>query len=107
MEGKKWKRVSSHLEWKEGEAEEEAAEDPGEGSGSAPRKAKEKTKRHEEESDEEEISITVCRLLKLTEIQGSRKEFTQRQNKGLLAWLIRCWDSGANSLYVMVTKLAT
>ena len=76
VEGKKWKRASSRLEQKKEEVEEEVEGDPGEGTSSEPRKAKAKTKRHGEESDEEEISITVRRPLKMTEIQSSRKEFT-------------------------------
>ena len=79
VEGKKWKRVSSCLEWKKEKAEEEGEEDPGEGPSSEPpplRKAKGKTKRHAEESDKEEVFITTRWPLKMTEIQGSRKEFT-------------------------------
>ncbi|XP_048786416.1 uncharacterized protein LOC125686467 [Lagopus muta] len=34
----------------------------------------------------------------MTEIQGSRKEFTRRLNESLVSWLVRCWDSGAHSL---------
>ncbi|XP_052549334.1 uncharacterized protein LOC128085658 [Tympanuchus pallidicinctus] len=34
----------------------------------------------------------------MTEIQGSRKEFTWRPNETLVSWLVRCWDSGAHSL---------
>ncbi|XP_052520751.1 uncharacterized protein LOC128071766 [Tympanuchus pallidicinctus] len=102
VEGKKWKRVSSRLERKrEKEEEEEVEEDPDEGPSSEPppsRKAKGKTKRHAEESDEEEVSITTRRPLKMTEIQGSRKEFTRRPNETLVSWLVRCWDSGAHSL---------
>ncbi|XP_048786349.1 uncharacterized protein LOC125686424 [Lagopus muta] len=100
VEGKKWKRVSSRLERKR-EEEEEEEEDPGEGPSSEPppsRKAKAKTKRHAEESDEEEVSITTRRPLKMTEIQGSRKEFTRRLNESIVSWLVRCWDSGAHSL---------
>ena len=51
-----------------------------------------------EESDEEEISITVRRPLKMTEIQSSRKEFTRHPNGILVTWLLRCWDGGASSL---------
>ena len=103
VEGKKWKRVSSRLERKkeeeeEEEVEEEGEEDPGQGPSSEPRKAKAKTKRQEEETDEEEVSITVRRPLKMTEIQSSRKEFTRRSNETLLTWLLRCWDGGAGSL---------
>ena len=78
--------------------EEEVEEGPGEGTSSEPRKAKANTKRHEEDSDEEEISITVRQPLKMTEIQGSRKEFTRCTNETLVTWLLRCWDSGTSSL---------
>ena len=100
VEGKKWKWVSTRLEWKKeaAAAEEEVEEDPGQGASSEPRKAKAKTKRHGEASDEEEVSISVCRPLKMTEIQGSRKEFTRHPNKTLVTWLLRCWDGGASSL---------
>lgn len=57
-----------------------------------------KEKCHEEESDEEEISVTVCRSLKMTEIEGVRKEFTRHQNESLVTWLLRCWDSWDGSL---------
>ena len=36
--------------------------------------------------------------LKMTEIQGSRKEFTRCTNETLVTWLLRCWDSGTSSL---------
>ena len=100
VEGKKWKWVSTRLEWKKeaAAAEEEVEEDPGQGASSEPRKAKAKTKRHGEASDEEEVSISVCRPLKMTEIQGSRKEFTRHPNKTLVTWLLRCWDGEAGSL---------
>ena len=78
--------------------EEEVEEDPGKGTSSEPRKAKAKTKRHGEESNEEEISITVRRPLKMTEIQSSRKEFTRGPNETLVTWLLHCWDGGASSL---------
>ena len=98
VEGKTWKWVSSCLEQKKEEAEEEVEEDPGEGLSSEPRKAKAKTKRHGEESDEEEISLTVRQPLKMTKIQGSGKEFTWRPNKTPVTWLLHCWDGGASSL---------
>ena len=61
VEGQKWQQVSSHLEWKEEEAEEVVEEDPGKGPSSKPpslRKATEKTKRHGEESEEEGVTVT-------------------------------------------------
>ena len=103
VEGKKWKRVSTRLERKKEEAEEEEEEDPGEGPSSEPppsRKAKGKTKRHAEETDDEDILITTRRPLKMTEIQGSRKEFTRGPNETIVSWLVRCWDRGANSLFL-------
>ena len=103
VEGKKWKRVSTRLERKEEEEEEEEEEDPGEGPSSEPppsRKAKGKTKRHAEETDDEDILITIRRPLKMTEIQGSRKEFTRGPNETIVSWLVRCWDRGANSLFL-------
>ena len=86
VEGQKRKRVSSRLERRkeeeeEEEVEEEVEEDPGQGTSSEPRKAKAKSKRRGEESDEEEISITVRRPLKMTEIHSSRQEFTRRPNE--------------------------
>ena len=77
LEGQKWKWVSSHPEQKEDT--EEVEEDPGQGPSPKPpslRKAMEKTKRCGEESKEEEVTVTTTRrTLKMTEIQGSRKEF--------------------------------
>ena len=77
-------------------------EDPGKGPSSKPpslRKATGKTKRHGGESEEEGFTgSTVHQPLKVTEIQGSRKEFTQRPNKTIVTWLLLCWDSGANSM---------
>ncbi len=93
VEDKKWKQVSSRLEWKkeeEDKLEREVEEDPGEGTSSEPRKTKAQTKKHGEENHEEEISITVCRPLKITEIQGSRKEFTRCTNETLVTWLLCC-----------------
>lgn len=83
--------MSSRLEWKkEEESEEEVKEDPGKGASSESRKAKAKTKRHGEESDEEGVSITtVHQPLQMSEIQGSKKEFTQRPNETLITCEIR------------------
>ena len=101
VEGKKGTQVSSLLERLK-EAEEEVEEGPGEGPSSEPpssRKATGKIKRHGKESDEDGVSITtVRRPLKMTEIQGSRKELTWRSNKTLVTWLLRCWHGRASSL---------
>ena len=103
-EGKKGTQVSSLLEWLK-EAEEEVEEDPGKGPSSEPpssRKATGKIKRHGKESDEEGVSITtVRRPLKMTEIQGSRKEFTRRLNETTVTWLLCCRDTGASSMSLL------
>lgn len=104
VEGQKWKRVSSRLEGKEEEGTEEVREDAGEGHFRKPpssRKATEKLKRQREESEKEEVTVTTTRRpVKMTEIQGSRKEFTRRLNETLVTWLLRCWDTGANSVFL-------
>ena len=88
-------RVSSLLERLK-EAEEEVEEGPGEGPSSEPpssRKATGKIKRHGKESDEDRVSISTVRWpLKMTEIQGSRKELTRHPNKTrhLVASLLGC-----------------
>lgn len=95
--------MSSHLEWKEEEAEE-VEEDTGEGPFPKPlssKKAMGKTKRHGEESEEEEVTIATTRQpLKMTEIHGSRKEFIQHLNKTVATSLLRCWDNGASSVFL-------
>lgn len=100
VEGRKWKRVSSRLEREE--EEEEAEEDPDEGLSSRPpppRKATKKSERHGEENDGEGVTvITTRRSLKMTEMQGIRKEYMRHPGETVLAWLLRCWDNGVSSV---------
>ncbi|XP_072186313.1 uncharacterized protein [Excalfactoria chinensis] len=96
VEGQRWERGSSRLERKE-----EVEEDPGEGpSPKPPKKATQKTNRHGEDSDDEgEVTISSTRKpMKITEIQGMRKEFTRVPGESVVTWLLRCWDSGAGSV---------
>jgi len=59
----------------------------------------EKSKRHGEESDEEGVTVTtIRRSLKMTEIQGIRKEFMQYPNETVVSWLLWCWDNRASSV---------
>ena len=101
--GQKWKWASLRLERKEeeaAEAAEEVEEGPGKGPSPkppSPRKATEKTKRHGEESEEEGVTVTtIRRSLKMTEIQGIRKEFMQYPNETVVSWLLWCWDNRAS-----------
>ena len=76
-------------------------EDPGEGPSSkppSPRNTTEKSKKHGEESEEEVTVTTICRPQKITEIQGSRKDFIQHQYEAVVTWLLWCWDNGTSSV---------
>lgn len=108
-EGQKWKQLSVHLEWEE-EAEK-VEKDPGKGPSTKPsllRKATEKPKRQKEWSEkEEEVTVTTSHQhLKMTEIQGFRKEFSQCPNATIVTWLLWCWTVGPTACCSMVTKFA-
>ena len=49
---------------------------------------------------EQDIVTTVDRSLKMYEIRGLRKDFTRHPNEPIVTWLLRCWDSGANSVWL-------
>jgi len=34
----------------------------------------------------------------MTEIWGSRKDFSHHPNEHIVTWLLQCWDNGANSV---------
>ena len=36
--------------------------------------------------------------MKMNKIHGLRKDFTRHPNEPIVTWLLRCWDSGANSV---------
>ncbi len=38
--------------------------------------------------------------MKMNEIRGLRKDFTRYPNEPIVTWLLRCWDSGANSVWL-------
>jgi len=103
VEGQKWKWVSLWLELKEEAAVEDVEKDPREGPSLKPsllRKATEKSKRQGEESKEQVTVNTTHQPLKITEIQGSGKEFAQCLDEPFVTWLVWCWDAGANSLFL-------
>ncbi|KAK4807067.1 hypothetical protein QYF61_018408 [Mycteria americana] len=75
---KSWKRKSARLE-----REDEGAE-PSQG---------------EEEEEEELVNETeTTRSLSLSELRDMRKDFSRHPGEHIVTWLLRCWDSGANSL---------
>ena len=49
---------------------------------------------------EQDIVTIVDRSLKTNEIRGLRKDFTRHPNEPIVTWLLRCWDSGANSVWL-------
>ena len=48
------------------------------------------------EEGEEDIATITTRSLKMTEIQGSRKDFSQYPNEPTVAWFLGPWDNGAH-----------
>ncbi|KAK4811303.1 hypothetical protein QYF61_023355 [Mycteria americana] len=75
---KSWKRKSARLE-----REDERA-GPSQG---------------EEEEEEELVNETeTTRSLSLSELRDMRKDFSRHPGEHIVTWLLRCWDSGANSL---------
>ncbi|KAK4806709.1 hypothetical protein QYF61_027710 [Mycteria americana] len=75
---KSWKRKSARLE----------REDEGAG-----------LSQGEKEEEEELINETeTTRSLSLSELRDMRKDFSRHPGEHIATWLLRCWDSGANSL---------
>ncbi|KAK4826862.1 hypothetical protein QYF61_011899 [Mycteria americana] len=75
---KSWKRKSARLE----------REDEGAGPSQG-----------EEEEEEELVNETeTTRSLSLSELRDMRKDFSRRPGEHIVTWLLRCWESGANSL---------
>ncbi|KAK4807112.1 hypothetical protein QYF61_018453 [Mycteria americana] len=51
------------------------------------------------EEEEELVNETeTTRSLSLSELRDMRKDFSRRPGEHIVTWLLRCWDSGANSL---------
>ena len=116
MRGQKKKQISTHLEQKKEEegiveeavnVREEEERGPVEwlqGTGvpmpsirlhaQTPRRAGSP----ERAGGEQDIVTIVDRSLKMNEIRGLRKDFTRHPNEPIVTWLLRCWDSGANSV---------
>ncbi|KAK4810919.1 hypothetical protein QYF61_013327, partial [Mycteria americana] len=75
---KSWKRKSARLE----------REDEGAG-----------PSQEEEEEEEELVNETeTTRSLSLSELRDMQKDFSRHPGEHIVTWLLRCWDSGANSL---------
>ncbi|KAM6033078.1 uncharacterized protein LJ206_001912 [Theristicus caerulescens] len=55
--------------------------------------------REQEEEEAEPINeMVTTRSLSLSELRDMRKDFGRRPGEHIIAWLLRCWDSGASSL---------
>ncbi|KAK4822000.1 hypothetical protein QYF61_006614 [Mycteria americana] len=53
----------------------------------------------QEEEEEELVNETeTTRSLSLSELRDMRKDFSHHSGEHIVTWLLRCWDSGANSL---------
>ena len=63
-----------------------------------PRKVTAKAGREE---GEEDIATITTRPLKMTEIQGSRKDFSQYPNEPTVAWFLGPWDINREALLKM------
>ncbi|XP_049650026.1 uncharacterized protein LOC126035459 isoform X2 [Accipiter gentilis] len=50
------------------------------------------------EPEEEAEPEVITRSLSLSELRDLRKDFGRRIGEHIITWLLRCWDSGANSL---------
>ncbi|XP_072190515.1 uncharacterized protein [Excalfactoria chinensis] len=49
---------------------------------------------------EEKITTLTDRSLKLSEIRDLRKDYARQPKESIAAWLLRCWDNGANSVWL-------
>ena len=49
---------------------------------------------------EQDIVTIVDRSLKMNEIRSLRKDFSRHPNEPIATWLLRCWDNGANSVWL-------
>ncbi|XP_046761077.1 uncharacterized protein LOC121108186 [Gallus gallus] len=109
VRGWKTKRILTQLE--QNEEEERRPEEqlqvlgepplsPGEGSSirswsPTPRRV---TRSPESAGGERDIITITYRSLKMNEIRGLRKDFTHHPKEPIVTWLLRCWDSGADSV---------
>jgi hypothetical protein len=44
------------------------------------------------------MSPLLLDVLRMTEIRGLRKDFSQQPNESIVTWLLQCCDNGANSV---------
>ncbi|XP_071892181.1 uncharacterized protein [Anas platyrhynchos] len=88
---KQWKRKSARLVREEAFAKEEGEEKK---AGSS----KAVTSQHHQGGETKLIDESeTTRSLSLSELQEIRKDFSRHPGEHILTWLLRCWDTGANS----------
>ena len=58
------------------------------------------TRSPERVGGEQDIVTINDRSLKMNEIRGLRKDFSRHPNELIVTWLLRCWDNGANSVWL-------
>ena len=111
VRGRKMKRISTQLEEKKEEERgpeewlqdpQEAPLSPGEGPSVRPRSPTpmRATRSPERVRGEQDIVTIVDRSLKMNEIRSLRKDFSRHPNEPIATWLLRCWDNGANSVWL-------
>ena len=111
VRGRKMKRISTQLEEKKEEDRgpegwlqdpQEAPLSPGEGPSVRPRSPApmRATRSPERVRGEQDIVTIVDRSLKMNEIRSLRKDFSRHPNEPIATWLLRCWDNGANSVWL-------
>ncbi|XP_021236236.1 uncharacterized protein LOC110389699 [Numida meleagris] len=102
VRGRKVKRISLPLEQETAKREGpgEPPQSPGEGPSTRSRSPT-PTRATTTERDVE--TLTTCPL-KMTELRVLRKDFTQHPGERIVTWLLRCWDSGANSALLDSTE---
>ena len=110
VRGRKTKRISTQLEEKKEEERgpeewlrgpREAPLSPGEGPSVRPRSPTPTRARSPGRArGEQDIVTFVDRSLKMNEIRSLRKDFSRHPNEPIATWLLRCWDNGANSVWL-------
>ena len=111
VRGRKTKRILTQLEQKE--EEERGPEEQLQVLGELPLSPREGpslrsqspmprrvTRSSERAGGERDIITIIDRSLKMNEIRGLRKDFTRHPNEPIVTWLFRCWDNGANSVWL-------
>ncbi|XP_071886614.1 uncharacterized protein [Anas platyrhynchos] len=88
---KQWKRRSGRLVREEAPPKDEGEEEK---AGSSKAAA---SRQHQGEETEIIDESETTRSLSLSELREIRKDFSRHPGEHILTWLLRCWDTGANS----------